>query len=93
MKYKLPDHLKQLVKDVPSYCSHLFGDDVQKGINQIAATNTAATAAVKGNLAESNVYQIRSSRNTTKNYYAHQRSSAQGKSGSYKLSIYRGKRN
>ena len=40
-KHKLPDHLKQLAKDVPSDSTHLFGDDIQKRINQIAATNTA----------------------------------------------------
>ena len=41
MKQKLPDHLKQLAKDVLSDSTHLFGDDIQKRINQIAATNTA----------------------------------------------------
>ena len=30
MKHKLPDHLKQLAKDVPSDSTHLFEDDIQK---------------------------------------------------------------
>ena len=41
MKNKLPDHLKQLAKDVPSDSTHLLGDDIQKRISQIAATNAA----------------------------------------------------
>ena len=41
MKQQLPDHLKQLVKDVPSDSTDLFGNDIQKRINQVAATNTA----------------------------------------------------
>ena len=30
MKHRLPDHLKQLAKNVPSQSSNLFGDDTQK---------------------------------------------------------------
>ena len=41
MKHKLPDHLKLLAKDVPLDSTHLFEDDTQKRINQVAATNTA----------------------------------------------------
>ena len=35
MKHKLPDHLKQLAKDVPSddLATYVFGDDIQKRIN------------------------------------------------------------
>ena len=100
MKHKLPDHLKQLAKDVPSDSTHLFGDDIQKRINQIAATNTALqkSSTYQGSSQrqfsrQSSGYQSRSTRNPTKNYYAPQRSSAQGKKGDYKQSTYRGKRN
>ena len=41
MKHKLLDHLKQLAKDFQSDSTHLFGDDIQKRIHQIAATYTA----------------------------------------------------
>ena len=41
MKHKLLDHLKHFTKDFPSDSRHSFGDDIQKPINQIAATNTA----------------------------------------------------
>ena len=41
MKHKLPDHLKQFAKDVPSDSTYVFGDGIQKGINLIAATITA----------------------------------------------------
>ena len=40
MKHDLSDHLKQLAKGVPSNSTHLFWDNIQKQINQIAATNT-----------------------------------------------------
>ena len=96
----LPDRLKQLAKDVPSDFTHLFGDDIQKRINQIAATDTALqkSSTYHGSSQrqfsrQSNGYHSRSTRNSTKNYYAPQRSSAQGKKGSYKQSTYRGKRN
>ena len=36
----MPDHLKQLAKDVSSDFTHLFGDDT-KMKSKIAATNTA----------------------------------------------------
>ena len=37
----MPDHLKQLAKNVSSDFTHLFGDDTQKWKSKIAATNTA----------------------------------------------------
>ena len=40
MKHELSDHLKQLAKGVPSDSTNLFWDNIQKQINQIAATNT-----------------------------------------------------
>ena len=99
-KHKLPDHLKQLVKDVPSDSTHLFGDDIQKRVNQIAATNTALqkSSTLHGSSQrqfsrQSNGYQSRSTRNPTKNYYAPQRSSAQRKKGGNKQKTCRGKRN
>ena len=99
-KHKLPDHLKQLAKDVPSDSTHLFGDDIQKRINQIAATNTALQKSSTNHGSsqrqfsrQSNGYQSRSTRNPTKNYYALQRSSAQRRKGSYKQSTHKGKRN
>ena len=74
IKHKLPDHLKQLAKDVPSDSTHLFGDDIQKRINQIAATNTALQkssthhgSSQRQFSRQSNGYQSRSTRNTTKN--------------------------
>ena len=77
MKHKLPDHLKQLTKDVPSHSTHLFVDDIQKRINQIAATNAALQksptyycSSQRQFSRQSRGYQIRSNRNPTKNYYA-----------------------
>ena len=58
IKHKLPDRLKQLTKDVPSNSTHLFGDDIQKRINQIAPNNTPLQksstyySAIKGNLVD-----------------------------------------
>ena len=100
MKHKLPDHLKQLAKDVPSDSTHLFGDDIQKRINQIAATNTALQkssthhgSSQRQFSRQSNWHQSRSTGNLTKNYYAPRGALLQGKKGSYKQSTYRGKRN
>ena len=39
MKHKLPDLLKQLVKAILSDSTDLFGDEIQKRLSQIAATN------------------------------------------------------
>ena len=39
MKHKLPDLLKQLAKAILSDSIHLFVNEIQKRINQIAATN------------------------------------------------------
>ena len=47
MKYKLPDHLKQLAKDVPSDSINLFGDDILKRINlQSAICNQHSTTKI-----------------------------------------------
>ena len=77
MKHKLPDHLKHLAKDAPLDSTHLFGDDIQKWINQIVATNTALQkssthhgSSQRQFSRQSNGYQGRSTRNLTKNYYA-----------------------
>ena len=70
IKHKLPDRLKQLTKDVPSNSIHLFGDDIQKRINQIAPNNTpqqkSSTYYVSSQRQfsrQSNGYQSRSTRN------------------------------
>ena len=39
MKHKLPDLLKQLAKAILSDSIHLFVNEIQKRISQIAATN------------------------------------------------------
>ena len=39
MKHKLPDLLKQLAKAILSDFIHLFVNEIQKRISQIAATN------------------------------------------------------
>ena len=100
MKHKLPDRLKQLAKDVPSNSTHLFGDDIQKRINQIAPNNTPLqksstyyVSSQRQSSRQSNGYQSRSTRNPTRNYCVPQRSSAQGKKGSYKQRTYKGNRN
>ena len=74
IKHKLPDRLKQLTKDVPSNSTHLFGDDIQKRINQIAPNKTplqkSSTYYVSSQRQfsrQSNGYQSRSTRNPTKN--------------------------
>ena len=41
MKYRLPVHLRRLVKDVPSDSKFLFQDDIQRRISQILASNSA----------------------------------------------------
>ena len=41
MKYRLPVHLRRLVKDVPSDSKFLFRDDIQRRISQILASNSA----------------------------------------------------
>ena len=53
----MPDHLKQLAKDVSSYSTHLFDDEIKKRISKLAATkqhyknHQPKTVAVKGNVA------------------------------------------
>ena len=73
MKHKLPDDLKQLAKNVPPDSTHLFGDDIQKQINQIAATNTVLQKSSTYNSSSQSQlskqfygYQSRSNRNPTK---------------------------
>ena len=77
MKHKLPDQLKQLTIDVPSHSTHLFVDDIQKRIKQIAATNTALQksstyycSSQRQFSRQSRGYQIRSNKTPTKNYCA-----------------------
>ena len=74
IKHKLPDRLRQLTKDVSSNSTHLFGDDIQKRINQIAPNKTplqkSSTYYVSSQRQfsrQSNGYQSRSTRNPTKN--------------------------
>ena len=95
MKHKLPDHLKQLANNVPLDSI----PSIYLRINQIAVTNTALQkssthhdSSQRQFSRQSNGHQSRSTSNPTKNYYAPpQRSSAQGKKGSYKQITYRGK--
>ena len=65
MKHKFPDHLKELAKQVPSDSAHLFGDNIQKLINHIAATNISLEYQRQFSR-QSNGYQSRSNRNPTK---------------------------
>ena len=74
MNHKLPDDLKQLAKDVST---DLFVDDIQKRINQIAATKTALQksstyycSSQKQFSRQFKGYQSRSNRNPTKKYDA-----------------------
>ena len=58
MKHELSDHLKQLAKDVPSDSTHLFWDDIQKQINQIAATNTTKIINLSQQIFNSSATQV-----------------------------------
>ena len=40
-KNKLLDHLRQIAKDVVSASTYLYGDDINKRLSQIAASNKA----------------------------------------------------
>lgn len=108
MKHRLPAHLRKLVKNVPPDSKFLFGDDIQKRISQIAATNTALQHQGRHHNQQNNsrynnhnnhrqhqqsYSNNRSNYNGSKNFNAPQRSSAQGKKGNYKQSSYKNRRN